>query len=109
MSFKNADYIRNLPGDLGPRLYEALADLEARNHTLAQQVNGNPKGEPAAPPAVAGVNVTGQDGFLHVAITDNSPIFRGIRYNLEHADNPHFTNAIPVPMHDSRHATIAVA
>lgn len=106
--FKNADYIRNLPGDLGPRLYEALADLEARNHTLAQQVNGNPKGEPAAPPNIAGVNVTGQDGFLHVAITDNAPIYRGIRYYVEHADNPHFNNPITVALHDTRNVTIPV-
>jgi hypothetical protein len=108
MSFKNADYIRNLPGDLGPRLYEALADLEARNTTLAQQVNGNPTGEPAAPPNVGGLNVTGRDGSLHVAITDNSPIYRGIQYHLEHADNPHFINPIPISMGTARHVTIPI-
>ncbi len=106
--FKNADFIRNLPGDLGPRLYEALADLAKQNQTLAQQVNGNPKGPPTAPPQISGVNVTGQDGHLHVAITDNSPIYRGIRYYVEHADNPHFQNPITVALHDTRNVTIPV-
>ncbi len=108
MPFKNADYIRNLPGDLGPRLYEALADLARQNQTIAQQVNGNPKGQPTAPPAISGVNVTGQDGHLHVAITDNAPIYRGIRYYVEHADNPHFQNPITVALHDTRNVTIPV-
>lgn len=119
MSFKNADYLRNLPGipdangklqhsELGARLFEALADLDGKISTLGQQVNGNPKGEPAAPPSVSGVNVTGQDGDLHVAIIDNSPIYRGIRYAVEHADNPHFINPIVVPLHDTRNVTIRV-
>lgn len=109
--FKNADYIRNLkPGEPidGARLFEALADLAKQNQTIAQQVNANPKGEPSIPPNIAGVNVTGQDGHLHVAITDNSPIYRGIRYYVEHADNPHFQNPITVALHDTRNVTIPV-
>lgn len=106
--FRNADFIRNLPGELGSRLYEALSDLANRNETLSQQVNGNTKGQPAAPPNVAGVSVTGRDGFLHVAVHDPSPVYRGIRYAVEHADNPHFENPIMVPMHDSRNVTIPV-
>ncbi len=111
MSFKNAQYIRNLkPGEPldGARIYEALADLAQRTETVAQQVNGNTRGQPNSPPSVAGVSVSGQDGFLHVAIHDPNPIYRGIRYYIEHADNPHFQNAIPVALHDARNATIAV-
>ena len=112
MAFKNDSYIRSLASkefpDLGAKLVEALNDLAQQIQNGHQQGNFNGKGPPPPPPMVNGVNVTGRNGYLHVAITDNNQIYRGIRYYAEHADNPHFMNPIIVPMHDSRNVTIPV-
>ncbi len=112
MSFKNSAYIRSLASkdfpDLGARLYEALNDLASQMATTQQQTNSNGKGQPNPPPAVNGVQVTGRAGYLHVAVTDNNQIYRGIRYYVEHADNPNFTDPHIVPMHDSRNVSIPV-
>ena len=101
---RNLDYIR----DKDERLYEALSDIITHYTTQGQQTNSNAVGQPAPPPAVSSVNVTGRGGYLHVAINDQGNIYRGIRYYVEHADNPHFTDAINVPMGDSRNVSIAV-
>jgi len=102
--------VRNL-ADIRSRdakLYEALSDIIRQQQAIAQQVNANGTAEPLPPPRVGGVRVTGQNGYLHVAIQDDGAIYRGIRYYVEHADNPHFSNPIVVPMHDSRNVTIPV-
>ena len=88
---RNLDFIRQLP-EWGAKLYEALSDLNGQHQTLAQQVNGNGQGAPTPPPAIAGVNVTGQNGHFDIAINDPSPIYRDVHYYVEHADNPHFVN-----------------
>jgi hypothetical protein len=31
---------------------------------------------------------------MHVAINDQGPLYRGVKYWVAHADNPNFTNAI---------------
>lgn len=110
--YKNQAYIRALHSpefpDLGAKLHEAIMDIATRTVTLAQQTNSNLTGQPAPPPAVNGVNVTGQDGYLHVAVTDQNQIFRGVQYFAEHADNPHFTDPHIVPMGASRNVSIPV-
>jgi hypothetical protein len=107
---RNLDYIRNLSSkefpDLGAKLFEALTDIAGNQNTLAQQVNGNVNGAPQAPPAVNGLQVSAQNGHFQVAITDNSPIYRGISYYVEHADNPNFTNAHTVNLGSSRNANL---
>ncbi len=104
MSVRNLQHIRNKD----PKLYEALRDIIQQHTTLAQQVNGNGLGNPNPPPSVSSVNVSGRDGFMHVAISDQNPIYRGVRYFAEHADNPHFTNPQIVPMGDSRNVNIPI-
>ena len=101
---RNLDQIRNTD----PRLYEALSDIIGRQNNIEQQMNANGVGNPQPPPTVNGVQVTGSNGFLHVAITDQGGLYRGIRYFTEHADNPAFTNPQVVPMGDSRNVTIPV-
>lgn len=112
LSIRNLDYIRSLnseqfPG-FGARLHETLSDLLTSVSNIESQVNGNASGQPTAPPAINGLQVTGANGFLHVALTDNNPVFRGIRYYVEHADNAHFANPQVVPLHDARNVTIPV-
>lgn len=112
MQLPNLSYFRgiSLPEfpDLGARLYQTLSDIVTKTTNTEQQTNANPEGHPAAPPPPEGINVSGQDGYLHVQITHNAEIYRGVRYYVEHADNPHFTNAIPQALHDARNVTIPV-
>src|SRR5271167_4511449 len=98
MSIRNLDWLRTVmpkeAPDLGSRLYEALRDLDQQHQTLAQQVNGNSSGQPAAPPGIANLAVNAQNGHFTASITDNGPIYRGINYFIEHSDSPHFINPI---------------
>jgi hypothetical protein len=94
--------------DLGAKLAEALQSIQQAHNNVEAQVNGNSTGGPQAPPSINGVQVTGQNGFLHVAIQDNNPIYRGIRYYVEHADNPQFTDPHIVALHDVRNVSIPV-
>jgi len=114
MSFRNADFLRNLsldaegrlPADFGARLYEALIDLDSQNGIVEQQTNSNTKGRPPAPPAISGLTVTAQNGHFDIAISDRNPIYAGINYFAVHADNPHFTNPTVIDMGQSRNHNI---
>ena len=92
---KNLDYLRNVSPEgfpeFGTKLVEALQSLASANNLIEQQVNGNSTGKPAAPPSINGLSVTAQNGHFQIAITDDSPIYSGIKYFVEHADNPNFT------------------
>ena len=94
--------------DLGAKLAEALQSIQQAHNNIEAQMNGNSTGGPHPPGKINGIQVTGQNGFLHVAIQDNNPIYRGIRYYAEHADNPQFTNSHTVYMGDARNITIPV-
>lgn len=94
--------------DVGAKLAEALLSIQTAHNNVESQVNGNSTGGPKAPPKINSVQVSGEPGFLHVAIKDENPIYRGIRYYVEHADNPNFTNPQVVALHDVRNVTIPV-
>ena len=94
--------------DLGAKLAEALVSIQQAHNNIEAQVNGNSTGGPKPPGKINGIQVTGQNGFLHVAIQDNNPIYRGIRYYVEHADNPQFTDPHVVALHDTRNISIPV-
>lgn len=100
-TIRNLDYIRAQD----PRLYEAFADLIQQHENLAQQVNGNSTGQPLPPPSIDGVTVTGQNGQFHIQIQHRSPIYRGIQYYAEFADNSGFSNPHTIHMGDSRENT----
>lgn len=110
MEIKNLAYLRTLKSsdfpDLGSKLAEALQSIASQATNVEQQVNGNPSGQPQAPPAINGVKVTGQNGHFNVAIQDPNTIYRGVQYFVEHADNPQFTNSHIVHMGDSRNANL---
>ncbi len=92
--------------DLGAKLAEALQSIQQAHNNVEAQVNGNSTGGPQAPPSINGVQVTGQNGFLHVAIQHDEPFYRGISYFVEHADNPQFTDPQIVKAGDVRNVTI---
>ena len=110
MKIQNIAYIRSLHSpdfpDLGAKLAEALQSIARQATNLEQQTNSNPAGEPQAPPTPNSLQVTGQNGHFNIAIKDNSAIYRGINYWVEHADNPHFTNPVIVPLGQSRNANL---
>ncbi|MGH9343306.1 MAG: hypothetical protein ACRD19_06040 [Terriglobia bacterium] len=110
MKIRNLDYLRSLstkdlPG-FGAKLYETLSDLLQAHQNLSQQVNGNASGNPAPPPSIANLKVTGQNGHHNLAISDPNPIYRGVRYYAEFDTSPQFTNPRIVPMGDSRNANV---
>lgn len=80
--------------DLAARMYEALQDINSAVTNHLQQTNGNPIGEPQPPQPQMGIQVTARDGWMHVALNDQGPLYRGVQYWVAHADNPNFTNAI---------------
>lgn len=98
---RNLEYIRQRD----PRLYEALSDLIQQHQAVAQQVNGNPTGNPHPPAPIDGVTVTGQNGHFHIQIQHRADIYRGIQYYAEFADNPGFSNPHTIHMGDSREHT----
>lgn len=98
---RNLDYIRAKD----PKLFEAISDLDRHASTLEQQVNGNRTGQPLPPPAIDGLQVTGQNGHFHLQITHKADIYRGIQYYAEYADNPGFANPQAIHLGDSRSHT----
>lgn len=110
MAFKNDAYIRSLSSkefpDLGSKLVEALNDLAQQIANGHQQGNFNGKGAPLPPPTVDGLTVKGQNGHFQIAISDNNRIYRGVRYYVEHSDNPAFTNPHVIALGDSRNHSI---
>jgi hypothetical protein len=95
LKIRNLDYIRSAKPDdpqLGNRIYEAMQDFNTAITNLTSQTNGNATGEPQPPDGQLGVQVSARDGYMHVAINDQGPLFRGVKYWVAHADNPNFTN-----------------
>ena len=97
LKIRNLDYLRNADpatsgSSYGAKLYEALQDINNAVTNHLSQTNSNPTGEPQPPDGQLGVKVTAQGGYMHVAINDQGPLSRGVKYWVAHADNPNFTN-----------------
>lgn len=111
ISIKNLAFLKNSRPDhpeYSVKLAEALESFGLQVNNAISQTNANPTGSPEPPPNINAVNVTAQNGFAHVAIQHDAPIYRGVRYYVEHADNPNFTNPQVVALHDVRNVTIPV-
>ena len=99
IKIRNLDYLRNTDPSVagkeyGARLYEALQDFNSAISNHLQQTTGNATGEPQPPPSPLGIQVTTRDGYMHVAINDQGPLYRGVQYWVRHADNPNFVDAV---------------
>jgi len=107
---RNLAYLRSLASkdfpDLGPKLYEALTDILARQQNLEQQANANATGTPKAPPAINSVTVTAQNGHFQIAIVDRGPIFRDVHYWVEHSASAQFTDPHIIHMGQSRNLNL---
>lgn len=80
--------------DLAGRIYEAMQDFNSAITNHLMQTNGNATGEPQPPPSPMGIQVTARDGWMHVALNDQGPLYRGVQYWVAHADNPNMVNAV---------------
>lgn len=101
LTVSNLDWLRKLSPQsfedlhqLGPKLFQALQSIQTAHNNVELQTNTNSTAEPTSPPQIDNLHVTSSNGHFQVAITDNSEIYRGINYFVEHADNPNFTNAV---------------
>lgn len=111
LNIRNLSEIRAFVSDgknIGQRLYEAFQDVIAGHNLVEQQTNSSANAQrAAAPPAINAVNVVGQNGHFNIAITDNNQnIYSGVRYYVEHADNPSFTNPHIVDLGSSRNHSL---
>ena len=102
----NLEWLRKLHPEnlqnLGPRLYKALQSIQVQSRNIEQQGNFDANAHPAAPPPIDALNVSASNGIFHASIMHNSPIYRGVSYHLEYADNPQFTNPFPIHMGPNR-------
>ena len=73
-----------------PYLYEALRQVIAAVNTIGRGVGVDPAGSIASPDQIGSVTVTAADGIFDIAITDNSPVHRGIFYFAESDTTPAF-------------------
>lgn len=92
--------------EFGAKLAEMMVSAQQAINNLEAQVNGNVASGPTPPPKLNGIQVTGQNGYLHVAIQHDEAFYRGISYFVEHADNPQFSNPQIVKAGDVRNVTI---
>ena len=95
--------------DFGWRLAQSLDALERQSTNIEQQGNLNPLGQPVAPPNIQSVTATGANGWLHIAVQDQSAgLARGVEYFAEHSAFPDFRDAQIRPMGTSRQIDLAI-
>ena len=87
---------------------EAFDDLILGTGNLASQLQADPNGADIVPTPVAQVKVQQSNGFIDVAIVDNSPIARAINYYIIIASSPGDPNPRIIPNGPSRnyHTTL---
>lgn len=71
-------------------------------NTVAKAAGVAPVGNVSTPSSPQGVNVAVAGEMMHVAITDNAPLQRGVRYFTEVANNPSFSQPIVIDHGASR-------
>lgn len=81
----------------------ALIDrVIAAVNNLGRNAGVSPTGQLAAPTQPNSVMVKAAGGYVHVQITDNNPLNRGIHYFTEADTNPNFTQPIVIAHGPSR-------
>ncbi len=108
---KNLSWLKSLSlpdsPDFGTKLSEMIVEMQQGIGNIAQQTNSNPTGDPLPPPPVNGLNVTANNGHFQVAINhEGAEFYRGIKYYVDHSDNPQFTNAHTVELGAARNANL---
>ena len=118
MEIPNIEYFQNLSIDpergitdpsFPRRLAIALSAIKNQSAITEQQGNLNPKGQPNPPPNIQSVTATGANGWLHVAIQDQSAgLARGVEYFAEHSAFSDFRDSQIRPMGASRQIDLPI-
>lgn len=85
-----------------PHVAEALDSIAAALGNVATQTTATMFGKTAAPTGPSNVNVTSSGGIFDIAITDNSPVQRGINYFVEYSESPSFVKPIIIDLGQAR-------
>jgi hypothetical protein len=91
-----------------PQLYSALKTVVEAVNNLGRGTGVDPAGAIAAPSAPAAISVKGGDGIFDIAITDNSPLVRGINYFVESDSSAAFTQPHVYALGPSRNTRLAL-
>jgi hypothetical protein len=75
-----------------PYLYESLKQVVGAVNSIGKATGVDPSGSIAAPAQIGSVSVTAADGIFDIALTDNSPVRRGVFYFLESDTDPSFSS-----------------
>ncbi len=81
---RNLSAIRS--GNYTPQqLHDCLADIVASHNYVAQQLNASPVGVTPPPQPHASLSVKGGAGILDVAVSDDSPQYRGKEHFFDYS------------------------
>jgi hypothetical protein len=73
-----------------PKLADSLQRIVDAVNTLGVGTAVDPAGNTAPPASISAISVQAADGIFDIAITDNSPVTRGISYFVESDTVPGF-------------------
>src|SRR5580704_11742359 len=71
-----------------PRLADSLQRIVDAVNTLGTGTGVDPAGNTAPPAPISAISVQAADGIFDIALTDNSPVTRGISYFVESDTTP---------------------
>lgn len=85
-----------------PRGGALLAKIISAINTLSDNLSSSPSGQSTPPAPPDAVNVTSAGEMVHVQITHNAPVKRGIQYFTEVSNSKSFTQPIVIDHGSSR-------
>lgn len=91
-----------------PYVYEALTQLVNAENAVGRGTGVDPSGSIAAPSPIGSLSVQAADGIFDLAITDNSPLNRGIFYFAESDTSPAFHQPYVHFLGSSRNLRVAL-
>src|SRR3984885_6560672 len=91
-----------------PRLADSLRRIVDAVNTLGVGTGVDPAGSTQAPTPIASLNVIAANGIFDIALTDNSPITRGISYFVESDITPGFNQPHVYSLGPSRNLRVSL-
>ncbi|MGH9591655.1 MAG: hypothetical protein ACRD5L_01090, partial [Bryobacteraceae bacterium] len=91
-----------------PRLADSLRRIVDAVNNLAIGTGVDPAGATQSPTPIAAISVHAADGIFDVALTDNSPLTRGISYFVESDTTPGFNQPHVYSLGPSRNMRVAL-
>jgi hypothetical protein len=91
-----------------PRLADSLRRIVDAVNALGVGTGVDPAGATESPMPIASINVIAANGIFDIALTDNSPITRGISYFVESDVTPGFNQPHVYSLGPSRNLRVAL-